>query len=140
MRDFIERFQIPIGVTLIAAILIGAGMLWRKDTQFKKADIVSEDTKKMDELESENMKLKAELNNPKTVVTEAKVQNQEGKVNINTADEKGLDSLPGIGAAYAQRIIDYRNQNGGFKSLEDLKKIKGIGDKTFEKLKDQITL
>ncbi len=66
-------------------------------------------------------------------------QKVSGKVNINTATVAQLDTLPGIGVTYAQRIIDYRNSNGGFKSVDELKNVKGIGDKTFEKFKDQIT-
>lgn len=63
-----------------------------------------------------------------------------GKININTATAEQLDALPGIGPAYASRIIDYRNSHGGFKSLEEIMEIKGIGSKTFEKLKNQITI
>ena len=61
-------------------------------------------------------------------------------VNINTADAQELDKLPGVGPAMAQRIIDYREQNGGFQNIEDLKKIKGIGEAKFNKLKDQVCL
>ena len=63
-----------------------------------------------------------------------------GKININTANENQLDLLPGIGATYAKRIIEYRNANGAFTSIDDIKKVKGIGDKTFEKFKDKITV
>lgn len=70
-----------------------------------------------------------------------KVQEKvDGKVNINTADSKTLDSLPGIGPAMAQRIVDYRQTEGAFQTLEDLKKVRGIGDAKFAKLKDKITL
>jgi len=62
----------------------------------------------------------------------------DGKVNINTADETELIQLPGIGPATAQKIIDYRTTNGFFKSIEDIKKVSGIGDKKFEQLKDKI--
>ncbi|HHY41852.1 MAG TPA: competence protein ComEA [Thermoanaerobacterales bacterium] len=62
----------------------------------------------------------------------------DGKVNINTADESELIKLPGIGPATAQKIIDYRTANGFFKSIEDIKKVSGIGDKKFEQLKDKI--
>jgi competence protein ComEA len=48
--------------------------------------------------------------------------------------------LPGIGVTYAQRIIDYRNQNGGFGKIEDIMNVKGIGQKTFDKFKDKITV
>ncbi len=63
-----------------------------------------------------------------------------GKVNLNTASVSELDSLPGIGPAYAQRIIDYRDSSGGFQSIEDVQNVKGIGPKTFEKMKDLITI
>lgn len=61
-----------------------------------------------------------------------------GKVNINQADLAQLETLPGIGAKKAQAIIDYRTANGSFHSLEDLGKVKGIGHKMLEKLKDLV--
>lgn len=66
-------------------------------------------------------------------------QNQ-GKININKADENELQNLPGIGPAKATAIIEYRNASGPFKAIEDLKNISGIGDKTFEKLKELIVV
>jgi competence protein ComEA len=63
-----------------------------------------------------------------------------GKVNINQADASTLDSLPGIGPSKAAAIIEYRETNGPFQKVEDLMNISGIGEKTFEKLKDQITV
>lgn len=63
-----------------------------------------------------------------------------GPVNINTADSGRLTSLPGIGPAIAQNIIDYRNANGGFKSIEEIKKVNRIGDATFNQIKDKITV
>jgi competence protein ComEA len=62
------------------------------------------------------------------------------KVNINTATAEELDTLPGVGPSIAQRIIDYRTTHGPFRSIEDIKKVKGIGDATFEELKDKITV
>ena len=62
-----------------------------------------------------------------------------GKVNINTADLRELETLPRIGPALAQRIIDYRTANGPFQIIEDIKKVSGIGEKIFEGLKDYIT-
>lgn len=60
-------------------------------------------------------------------------------ININTASEDSLMSLPGIGEVYAKRIVEYRNAKR-FNSIEEIKNIQGIGDKTFEKLKDLITI
>ncbi|QED48706.1 helix-hairpin-helix domain-containing protein [Cytobacillus dafuensis] len=62
----------------------------------------------------------------------------DGKVNLNTANETELQTLPGIGPAKASAIIEFRETNGPFKVIEDIKSISGIGDKTFEKLKDSI--
>lgn len=64
--------------------------------------------------------------------------NQQAKVNLNKADETELQTLPGIGPAKATAIVEYRETNGPFKTIKDLKNISGIGDKTFEKLKDHI--
>lgn len=63
-----------------------------------------------------------------------------GMINLNTASADELDSLPGIGPTYAQRIIDYREANGGFSSIEEIENVKGIGPATFGKMKDQITI
>ncbi len=64
----------------------------------------------------------------------------DGKVNINTADEKVLMTIPGIGPSKAAAIIQYRTDQGPFKSPESLMEVSGIGQKTFEKLESQITV
>ena len=62
------------------------------------------------------------------------------KININTATAKELETLPGIGPAYADRIINYRETNGIFSSVEKLQEISGIGPKTYDKLKDLVAV
>ena len=65
-------------------------------------------------------------------------KSSDGRININTADSTQLQELTGVGPATAEKIIDYRKQNGRFQSIEDIKNVSGIGDKTYEKLKDHI--
>ena len=65
---------------------------------------------------------------------------KEGLININKATKEELMELYGIGEVKAQAIIDYREENGSFVSIEDIKEVPGIGDKTFEKIKDKITV
>jgi competence protein ComEA len=62
------------------------------------------------------------------------------KININTAGIDQLMSLPGIGKAYAERIVEYRSKNGPFKRVEDLLNVRGVGEKTFQRIKDRLTL
>jgi competence protein ComEA len=64
----------------------------------------------------------------------------DGRVNLNTADEAALDTLPRIGPALAARIIAWRDENGRFTSVEDLLAVPGIGEKMLESLRDQVTV
>lgn len=63
-----------------------------------------------------------------------------GKVNINTADATALETLPRVGPAMAARIIDWRETNGRFASVDDLRAVTGIGEKTFAALRDLVTV
>ena len=73
------------------------------------------------------------------IIMQEESNNSRGSiVNINTANETELEELPGIGASIAGRIIEYRNKNGKFKSIEDIKNVTGIGDSKFEKIKESI--
>lgn len=76
------------------------------------------------------------------VITDSNVEENEvdSKVNINTASKEKLETLPGVGETTAQKIIDYREANGKFKTIEDIKNVSGIGDAKYESLKDKITV
>jgi len=64
----------------------------------------------------------------------------QGMININSADKTALDTLPGVGPALAERIVEYRQTNGGFSDIEGLKKVPGVSSSKFEKMKDKITI
>lgn len=65
---------------------------------------------------------------------------KEEKININTADKAELDKLPGVGPALAARIVEYRQANGSFTDVADLKKVSGIGEAKFKQIKDKVAL
>ncbi|WAW14262.1 helix-hairpin-helix domain-containing protein [Peptostreptococcus equinus] len=62
------------------------------------------------------------------------------KININTASKEELDSIPGVGPSTADKILEYRKEKGRFNKIEDLKNISGIGDKKFEKMKNNVSV
>lgn len=84
---------------------------------------------------TENVTQNNNLNNSNNKNT-----NDINKVNINKADSTELDSLPGVGPSTAEKIISYREQNGEFGSIEEIKNVTGIGDKKYEQLKDFIDI
>jgi competence protein ComEA len=63
-----------------------------------------------------------------------------GLVNLNTASVTQLETLPGIGKSTAERILEYREKSGGFKKIEDLMNVRGVGEKSFLKLKPLVTV
>lgn len=85
---------------------------------------------------------KNDLSNANTNINISKEGNtsEDGIININTASLEELQKINGVGEIKAKSIINYREKNGGFKSIDEMKNIEGIGDKTFEKMKDQITI
>lgn len=85
---------------------------------------------------------KNEISNVKTNISSSSEgsASENGVININTATLEELQKINGVGEIKARSIIEYREKNGGFKSIDEMKNIDGIGDKTFEKMKDGITV
>ena len=73
-------------------------------------------------------------------VTDQSLDSFKGPININTADLYVLCKIEGIGESIANNIIEYRKKNGSFENLEDIKKVDGIGDSKFDRIKDKITV
>jgi competence protein ComEA len=74
------------------------------------------------------------------LAAEATKSSPASKVNINTATADQLTALPGIGPKLAARIVEYRQKAGGFKSVQEVVNVKGIGEKSFEKLQPHLTI
>ena len=102
--------------------------------------------KNINDVESEeanlNEFLNAEVTNsiPTNSSGDKGEKNESSIININTASKETLMTLNGIGESKAQAIIDYRDEIGGFKSVDDITNVSGIGEKTLEKIKDKISI
>lgn len=136
---FLYQYRFIVGGVLIVIILAGSGFfVWQKvnqNRQNEKNDIAL--------LQEQNDLLRQQLatkdESVQQVAGAADQQSVGDKININTATLEQLDTLPGIGPSYANAIIVYRQQQP-FVTIEEIKNIKGIGEKTFEKLVDLITV
>jgi comEA protein len=80
------------------------------------------------------------LINSMVLAVEAGKEKSKELININTASAEELVQIPGVGQALAKRIIAFREKHGSFEKLEDLMKVRGIGEKNFKKMMDSITV
>ena len=86
------------------------------------------------------LKLPGSLDNNESASEESSISTDGELININTATLEELDGLPGIGPTIAQRIIDYRSENGPFTTIEEIMDVSGVGTATFDEIKDLITV
>jgi competence protein ComEA len=120
-------YQLPLGARLVDAVFAAGGL-----TEFA---------------DNSSVNLARELSDGEQVFVSSVNQQSEtlgtssgGLISINRASDKELEELPGIGPALSARIIAWREANGGFKSIEDLLKVSGIGENLLSGLKDSVTL
>jgi len=73
-------------------------------------------------------------------VREEEQTGEDGRIDLNTADQAQLETLPGIGPELASRILEYRAENGGFESVEELKNVNGIGEVRYSEIADLVTV
>lgn len=138
MDIFITKYRWYILIFLILLIVAGFSVIWWDKASRAK---INRENQEIAELRQQNEMLRQELSqSSKAVAGTSTGEDEADKININTADAIELDKLPGIGPARAADIIDYRQAHGGFSSIEEIKNISGIGDKTFENIKDLITV
>ena len=130
--------ELEEGSRLVDAIEKSGGLTEEADTSnINLADILQDGEKvyiyskqEVEELKSIG-KLNEEIDN---------TTKKDNKININTATQAELEEITGIGPSLAKKIIEYRESNGKFKDIEELKNVSGIGDKKFESMKSQITI
>ncbi len=126
--------QLPAGSRIDDAITAAGGTTEKADLSNINRAQVLEDGQKIYIPSTDDSNSQASINGSSS--STASSSNQ--KVNINTATDEQLRTLSGVGPATAEKIINFRTKEGAFKSIEDLKNVDGIGDKTFGKLKDKI--
>lgn len=120
-EDKRQKIYNNIGALLIIGIIGGTGLLLVKYSDEKTEPI------------------KITQPNIEDSLQQVKSENS-AKINLNTATIDEFDKLEGIGPATAQKIIDYREQNGAFKSIEEIKNVSGIGEGKFETIKEKISI
>ena len=113
------------------------------DVMEKETDVMEKKTESAAENSShaiQDSEDETENGTVKEQVKELVSENKSGKININTANSEELQSLKGIGPSTASSIIAYREEYGGFSSIEEIMNVKRIGEKTFAKIKDRISV
>lgn len=124
--------EVEEGSRLIDVIELAGGML--EDADNNRINLALK-------VQDEGMYLIPKIGEEIDIIDSAgEVPQDTDKININKATQQELETLYGIGPAKSKAIIDYREENGPFKQIEDLKKVSGIGEKTFEKIRDSITV
>ncbi len=126
------------------AIIAAGGTTNKADlTEINLAYVLSDALKitipKKEEGQKENSKKNTSISSS-LMTSKADVSQVSGLININTATKNQLKNLEGIGDSTAQKIIDYRTQNGQFNKTEDIKNVSGIGESKYQKIKDKISI
>jgi comEA protein len=133
-----ERFVILFLIFLL--VLGGSVYLYKLNhPSAAPAYIIKDFEKKIHEEKQNKIQINYNLPSPPKEQIEKQEKKLTVKININSAGMNELQKIPGIGPVYAGRITEYRNKHNGFNSISEIKKIKGIGDKKFNKMKKFIT-
>lgn len=126
-------YKVSQGTRVFQVIEKAGGLTGKADTNsINQAEVVEDGQKIIIESKNKNNLLSGNV--------ESNNSGSNGLININNASSTELEEIPGVGPSKASKIIEYRESQGGFKNKEEIKKIDGIGDKTFEKMKDKINV
>lgn len=125
-------YQLPEGSRVYEVIVLAGGFTDEADRDYVNQASVLCDGQKLHIYSSEETETASQYTESNTD------ENKSGLININTASKTELMNLPGIGESRAESIIAYREENGGFKAIEDIMKVSGIKDAAFNKIKEYI--
>lgn len=126
-------YELPEGSRIFEAVALAGGVTEEADVgQMNQAQVVSDGEMIYVKSQGETLEDSAEVQDSE------QTQQEDGKVNLNTATEEQLMTLTGIGQAKARSIIAWREEHGGFSKIEDLMEIEGIKEGVFSKIKDSI--
>jgi comEA protein len=123
-----KQVREQIGVILLAGVLVMSGLLL-----IKQPDAPATFTESANSYSASEVEKTTDISIQDTV-------KQDTKININKASLEELDTLPGVGPATAQKILDYRSQNGLFKTTEEINEVSGIGEVKYSQIKDLISI
>ncbi len=141
--NFPELLILAVGL-LFAGVLVLYGFFYTPPSQtvyvIYKNDTVANAPSTANPETATEKTLSTDTQPTNSISTSAITTEQTSIVNINTADKETLTTLKGIGDVKAQSIIDYRNSNGNFKTIDEIMLVSGIGEKTFENIKNNITV
>ncbi|MFU0833719.1 MAG: Competence protein ComEA [Oscillospiraceae bacterium] len=137
--------------SIVCAVLIGynafyvpdATIAWKQVSSFPSGSSISSEERANLSVDSQSLSSVMMPQDEPSAVSANRftISRQNGKININTASAQELqDGLDGIGEVLAQRIVDYRETNGPYHSIEEIKNVSGIGDIIFEHIRDSITV
>lgn len=134
-------YYLNFNARVYEAVEAAGGFLEEADTGWlNQAEILSDGAKIQIYSREETQKLQEEgVSEENSKINEESTKEEAGKVNLNTASLEELQTVPGIGAAKASAIIEYRETQGSFKSTEEIQNVPGIKGKTFEKIQPYIT-
>lgn len=135
------KHRTQIGIILFSAAAILLGLISFIVLEAPRELVSDVRIKSSSEACSSSVSSISEHNTPDdTAATSISSRAEDSRINLNTATQEELMSLDGIGEVLAGRIIAYREQNGGFAAIEELKNVYGIGEKIFEKIRNKITV